>query len=229
VNCKLCHSRDTAPLPFAIPPELPPWVRCVACGSDSAAATYDDVRDAYGLAYLTHQLESAGGFDGQANQLRGNLDWFDRHHVLGPERTFLDVGCCEGGALDGMRARGWDVGGFDVFPVPYAGPHVTIAPLFHRWLFPQRFAAVLCREVWEHVPAPELFLHELHGVTLPNGLVQIQTPRPWHSYHANPYQRVHLHLASPVRLREMLAGAMLDVVDHIEWEMGQAYLCRARP
>jgi 2-polyprenyl-3-methyl-5-hydroxy-6-metoxy-1,4-benzoquinol methylase len=105
---------------------------------------------------------------------------------------------------------------------------VTVAPMFHRWLFPLRYAAVLCREVLEHVPTPHLMLLELHGVTAPGGLVQVQTPRPCDYAHPRVYQDGHLFVASPRQLRTMLDAAMLDVIEPREWETGQAYLCRAR-
>jgi len=127
-----------------------------------------------------------------------------------------------------MQALGWSVHGFDVVRPHYFGPHVTVAPCFSRWLFPRRYAAVLCREVLEHVPAPDLLLHELHGACVPGGLVQVQTPIPLGHAHGIPYQPAHLFLASPERLREMLYGAMLDVLDERHWDLGQAYLCRAR-
>lgn len=227
MTCKLCHSPDTTAVPFEVPPECGGWVRCRACGSDSSSLDYEDVRGEYGPGYVARVLELAGGSAGQAEQLRSNLDWFDHHHRLA-ERTFLDVGCCDGEGMTGMRALGWIAYGFDVFASPDRSPKVTVAPHFVRWLFPERFAAVLCREVWEHVPAPDLFLHELHGVTCPGGLVQLQTPKPIDRYHPHLYQRTHLHLASPRQIRSMLGGAMLEIVDAREWETGQAYLCRAR-
>jgi hypothetical protein len=124
------------------------------------------------------------------------------------------------------------VHGWDVVTPPYApAPHVTVTPLFCRWLFPLRYAAVLAREVFEHTPAPDLFLHDLHGVACPGGLVQVQTPKPADAYSPGVYQRAHLHVASPGQLRRMLDGAMLDVLDWREWEAtqpGMAALCRAR-
>lgn len=228
MKCKLCHSAALTPLPFDVPPEAGVWFRCRACGSDSAAHGYDP--SIYGSVYLAHHLELAGGDGGQADQISSNLDWFGHHHT-GDEKTFLDVGCCDGGGLRGMAARGWAVHGWDVFPPPYHGPHVTVMPFFSEWHFPRRFAAVLCREVVEHVPDPDRFLHALHAVTLPGGLVQVQTPKPGAEHHPSLYQRAHLFLASPGRLLAMLKAAMLDVIEFREWEAiqpGQAVLCRAR-
>ena len=159
---------------------------------------------------------------------RSNCEWFGHHHELGDDRTFLDVGTWHGAALDVMQQLGWAVHGFDVSEPPFMGPHITVGPLFHRWLFPRRYAAVLAREVWEHTPFPDLMLHELHGVCQPGGLVQIQTPRSMNVFHDIPYQKQHLFVASESQTRKMLNAAMLDVIDFRLWDHGQAYLCRAR-
>jgi 2-polyprenyl-3-methyl-5-hydroxy-6-metoxy-1,4-benzoquinol methylase len=161
-------------------------------------------------------------------EVRSNCEWFG-HYLDGlPNRDFLDVGCADGAALTVMQSMGWAVHGFDVFAPPYAGPHVTVGAVFSRWLFPLRYAAVMAREVVEHVPDPDRLLHELHGVACPGGLVQVQTPKPQAAHHPDTYQRPHLVILSPAHLRRMLDGAMLDVVDAREWPEGQAYLCRAR-
>lgn len=225
-RCRLCESPDPTPVPFDLPPVAGEWFRCTTCGSDTAGHDYPN--DLYTPEYETSEVDLSGGPDNRAKEIESNLDWFGHHADGLPNRDFLDVGCCEGTALRGMQDRGWKVHGFDVFPPSYAGPHVTVAPFFHRWLFPLRYGAVLAREVFEHVPCPQLFLVELHGVCVPGGLVQIQTPLPGTAYHPIPYQRSHLHLASAPRMKEMLGVAMLDVLDSRVWELGQAYLCRAR-
>ena len=226
MRCRLCHSLSVNPLPFSVPDVAGSWFRCAVCGSDSAAHDYP--AEMYSPDYETSEVAASGGPTVREESINSNLDWFGHHHQLGDEKTFLDVGCCDGAGLRGMQSRGWSVHGFDVFVPSYMGPHVTVAPVFSRWLLPRRYAAVLCREVLEHVECPDFLLHEIHGVSIPGGLVQVQTPRPWHEYHPIPYQRGHLFLASPDRLRGMLAMAMLDVIEYREWDMGQAFLCRAR-
>lgn len=230
MQCRLCRSA-TVPVPFEVPASDGIWFRCAACGSDSSDNHYPDAL--YSPDYEASEVAGSGGREVRDASIRSNLDWFDHHHELGDDRTFLDVGCCDGAGLRGMAALGWSVHGFDVFPPSYMGPHVTVAPVFNRWLFPRRYAAILCREVLEHVPDPDLLLHELHGAAIPGGLVQVQTPQPIDRYHPIPYQRAHLFLASPRRLVRMLSAAMLDVVDSRIWTApdgaaGQAYLCRAR-
>jgi hypothetical protein len=224
-SCRLCRSPDLAPVPFETPGGQW-WFRCAACGSDSAEHGYPEGK--YTPDYERSEVELTGGHEARTAEIASNLDWFGHHAEGLPNKDFLDVGCCDGAGLRGMADRGWGVHGFDVFPPSYLGPHVTVAPFFHRFLFPLRYSAILCREVFEHVQCPVHFLVELHGAAVPGGLVQVQTPRPWHEFHGIPYQRAHLHLASPEQLKRMLHAAMLDVIDERLWDMGQAYLCRAR-
>jgi Methyltransferase domain len=226
MRCRLCHSAELTRLTFELPANCPAWFRCGACGSDTADEGYNPAW--YGPTSSLDHVRHTGGIERCREQVRSNCEWFGHHHQLGSDRTFLDVGCGDGAALDVMQSLNWSVHGFDVARPHYFGPHVTVAPCFHRWLFPRRYAAVLCREVLEHVECPDLLLHELHGVCVPGGLVQVQTPIPVEYAHPIPHHPQHLFLASPRRLREMLRTAMLDVIDERHWEIGQAYLCRAR-
>lgn len=225
MKCRLCHSARLGPVPFPLPPEVGDWKRCLICGSDSNSLGYDKGNYREGFSAVHRGL--VGGVERAENQVRSNCDWFAHHHTLG-EQTFLDVGCADGAALSVMQSFGWGIHGFDVVEPDYMGPHVTVAPHFSRWLFPRRYAAILCREVIEHVPEPHLLLLELHGACLPGGLVQVQTPRPLDRPDPNVYQQGHLFLISPTEMRSMLAAAMLDVLDSREWDTGQVYLCRAR-
>jgi 2-polyprenyl-3-methyl-5-hydroxy-6-metoxy-1,4-benzoquinol methylase len=225
-TCRACHSVDLSPIPFDIPASAGVWLRCAACGSDTATHSYD------GSIYTREYLYTHAGTDDPAKlreQVSSNVSWFN-HYLDGlPNRDALDVGCADGAALHVLQENGWAVHGWDVVTPDYGpAPHLTITPHFSQWHFQLRFAAVLCREVIEHVEHPDLLLHALHGVTCPGGLVQVQTPKPLEAFHGVPYQMAHLVLISPPRLRTMLAGAMLDVIDSREWETGQVYLCRAR-
>lgn len=219
MRCRVCFSPDASPVPFELPAVLSGWVRCAACGSDSNPNPYDP------------SFYPMTTFEGQSaeelrRECRSNCDWFGHHHTLGNDKSFLEVGSAHGATADVMRSLGWSPREFDVCPTGRRG--VTVHPCFSRWLFPHRFAAVMCREVVEHVESPRLLLHELHGVCVPGGLVQVQTPVPLSAYHRIPYQPSHLFLATPAALRGMLNEAMLDVVDERHWDLGQAYLCRAR-
>ena len=227
-RCRLCHAPGLAPVPFAVPPGYGSWHRCAACGSDTSEARYEDVRPFYTADYLAAEVAATGGDEIRRREVESNCEWFGHHHDRSLPRDFLDVACLDGAALTVMQNLGWAVHGWDVLKPPYAGPHVTVSPHFSRWHFPQRYAAVLARECFEHNPTPDLFLHDLHGVCRPGGLVQVQTPRPTGDFNPIGYQAYHLFLASPARLKAMLAAAMLDVIDERHWAEGQAYLARAR-
>lgn len=226
--CRLCYSTDVTPRD--LPPEAGRWVRCSACGSDSNLMRYDAAP--YHSEFSLVHLANIGGIEVAREQVKGNCAWFGHYADPALDRTFLDVGCADGSALDVMASLGWSVHGFDLAPPHYHGPHVTVGPVFHRHLFPIRYAAVLCREVLEHVESPDFLLHELHGACLPGGLVQVQTPCPTGAYDPGIYQSHHQFVPSPEQLRRMLAAACLDPVDSMLWgdrQPGQAYLCRAKP
>lgn len=221
--CKACGGEELQPL---WEDGEAPWLRCLACGSDSAARTYADVGHLYSADYIQAALDREGGLDNAVAAMRSNLDWFQDYRGKAPNNSFLDVGCCEGAALAGMQDRGWAVHGFDVIRPPYDGPHVTVAPHFSAALFPQQYAAVLCREVIEHVEGWRDLLTECHAATARDGLFQLQTPRPWHLQHPIPYQRYHLQLLSPAIVRYWLERLGFIVLDFRLWDMGQGWLCQ---
>ncbi len=73
---------------------------------------------------------------------------------------------------------------------------------------------------------------ELYRVTLPGGLVQVQTPRPWGARTPEvegPYQTAHLVILSPPILARELESNGLRVIDRRLDPARQAYLCRKPP
>ena len=227
--CKLCLSANVAQLPFAVPADRGTWVRCGECGSDSNSVDYDEIKHIYNPANSAKAVDITGGAEKRREQVSSNCDWFEHHRDKRLPKDFLDIGCLEGSVLDVMQcAHGWSVHGFDVFNSPDHGGHITVNSFFSEWLFPQKYAAVMCREVFEHVPAPNLFLHQCFYATMPHGLFQVQTPIPLDHYNEMVYQVLHLFLVSPKQLRKMLGEAMFDILDERHWDIGQAFLCRAR-
>lgn len=230
-RCYLCRSKGVGPLPFSLPEVIVSpltgeefktgdWVRCNACGSDTNGVEYRPQNYTTELA-LGHEA-NGGGTAEQEKSLTTNRDLLDKYRDAVPDLTFLDVGCCDGAGLRVMASKGWAVHGFDVFPPPYNGPHVTVAPLFSRWLFPRRYGTVMCREVLEHVVYPEVLLRELAGVTLPGGMVQVQTPAPLAALTvAHVYQEPHLFIPSRKWLDGVLADMPVEVVERLEWDGGQ--------
>jgi len=242
MKCKICLSGNTFPLketgffPDTVEPECKNWWRCSDCGSDSSELHYDDVKSLYNANYaFTHGLDS-GNQERLREQVRSNCDWFGHYADHLPNRDFLDIGCCDGSALYVMQSFGWAIHGFDVVEPPYMGPHVTVRSHFNRNWFPNRYGAVLAREVIEHVEDPVNFLHEAHGVLCKHGLFQVQTPKPTNVWHHAIYGKGHLFLISISAMRKKLDDAHFDILDFREWgdgnssdlQSGYAFLCKGR-
>lgn len=161
------------------------------------------------------------------NQLQSNLQWFVDWRVREDVgKDFLDVGCAEGTAMRGMAERGFSVHGFDVIPEAAQPGCSTIAPAFSAGLFPQRYHAVLCREVIEHVDHPMQMMTELAKVTAKGGFLQLQTPRPTQEFNAIGYQAAHICLLSPLFVRYWTEKLGFEIKDYRLWAQGQAWMCK---
>lgn len=215
--CKVCGADDLGPLPF----DFRGWQRCASCGSDSNPLHYADVSHAYAGTIMQDHLRASCA-DLKGDQAT-NLDWFGRHSP--PERTFLDIGCCTGAGMEGMRDRGYQAWGFDVSDAA-VGPGVVVAPEFRASLLDRRFGCILIREVIEHIEDWRELLRQAVCTLVSGGLLQIQTPRPGWDPNPIPYQDYHLQLFSPVALRLAIRDAGLTIVDRMQWPCGQAFLCR---
>lgn len=182
----------------------------------------------YARDYLQSNKEKLG-WEGCLREVSTNADWFqDYRHYNGvpAAKDFLDVGHAEGAMLTAMQDRGWSVHGFDVSPDAHLGPHTTIAPHFQASLFPQRYAAVNCREVIEHVENWRQLLVEMYTALHRGGLLQVQTPRPWATPHPIPYQVGHLQVFTPIVLRYWLERLGFAVLDFQLYEAGQRWMCQ---
>lgn len=229
MRCRVCGEGELIEHPGQDRPDR--WRRCLFCGSDSNELEYD--YETYYAGGIPEAFAMTGGvtLPDRIELLRCNLEWFQDHRGGCPDNSFLDVGCAEGAALTGMADRGWSVHGFDVFEPSYRGPHVTVAPAFApafaASLFRQRFAAVLCREVIEHVPGWRAMVGELYAATAGGGLLQLQTPRPCATLESLiVYQPSHLQIIAPAVLRYWLERTGFDVIDYRLWPCGQAWICR---
>lgn len=222
MQCKICGKQPLIHLWHVC---CHAWLRCLSCGSDSSTATYDCVKHLYNSDYPTAHHGKSNDAD-LRKELTSNIEWFTVHRKGCKDRTFLDVGHCEGTALAMMQELNWSVHGFDINQVCNYGSHTTIAERFKADLFPRQYSAVLCREVIEHVQEPLDFLSQLYQVTMTGGLCQIQTPTPWLWPHPIPYQTAHLQLFSPMALLYLSTNLGFKLVDKMQWDCGMALLLR---
>jgi SAM-dependent methyltransferase len=223
-HCRVCAEEALTRLwPDAYDAALT-WYRCLACGCDSSEQTFPNIAPRYNLAYIQKQNDDAGGYAKSKASMAAMFDWFDAHRGAVPDNTFLDVGCCNGAALEGMQDRGWAVHGFDIVRPPYYGPHVTVAPYFTAGLFPRQYGAVLASEVLEHVPGWRDMLQQLHAVTAPRGILQLQTPRPTAEPNPAVYQEYHLQIFTPMAIRYWLERQGWWFLDQRIWATGQSWL-----
>lgn len=218
--CRVCKHANLT-LKFTLNKEGD-WYSCANCCSDTASHDYDPA--SYDKEYLDKHHGLAGGIDAVERTMQTNLEWWQ--YFTPPAKTFLDVGCAEGAALRGMHRRGWRVWGWDVCNGTDGTWDVRVNPAFQASQFPHEFGAIACREVIEHVPGPTVLLEQLHQALLPNGLLQIQTPRPMATPDPIPYQRPHLQIFSPEAMAHALHHARFRVLDRLLWPQGQAWIAR---
>jgi 2-polyprenyl-3-methyl-5-hydroxy-6-metoxy-1,4-benzoquinol methylase len=216
MNCKICHSPNTTRIHHHAPGG--PWWHCFECNSSSSEEVYNP--DLYTNYLEVYRLQTGVNFDESRNQQTTNVGYFTRYKHLCPNLDFLDVGHCDGAALANMQDEGYAVHGFDVVPCCDMGPHTTIAPEFKASLFPRQYGAIQCREVIEHVPDFHTFLDELILALSPKGIIQIQTPRPWHTY-ANVYIMGHLQIPSHLELQHAIVKRKCRIVTTLVWDAGQ--------
>lgn len=198
--------------------------RCPGCDCVSSEFSYADVAALYDAEFLRINETHTGSRKTMLQAVADNCEWFGPH---GTDRSFLDVGSCEGCGMEGMAERGWDCWGFDVFEAARR-ERVTIAPEFRADLFDRQFAAVLAREVVEHVEDWRGFLRELFAATGPGGVCQVQTPRPYRGPNRHSYQRVHLQLFTPAILERALEDAGFVILRAQLKPATQRWLCRRR-
>lgn len=205
--CKACGHHDTDAIEFA--GIEPGWRRCRLCGSDSnygiistlyITQTRTDERDAMLWREIAHNV---------------NLLTLYR----GTRKTFLDVGCNEGTALRRMASLGWECHGWDVVDQPAENVRVG-----ERFAASEQYDCVMCREVVEHSPDAGNMVGELVRSLKPQGVLQIQTPRPLAYNSTLPiYQSEHVAILSPLLLREWGESHGLIVLDSLIYAEGQCW------
>ena len=99
-----------------------------------------------------------------------------------PSGRLLDVGCGAGFFLDAARARGYQVAGVDLSPVPTAyarerlGLDVTLGSLYGYQAPSEAFDAVTIFQTIEHDPDPAALGAELFRILAPGGSLMVTTP-----------------------------------------------------
>lgn len=99
-----------------------------------------------------------------------------------PSGRLLDVGCGAGFFLDAARARGYDVQGVDLSPVPVAyaretlGLEVALGSLYDYRAPSDSFDVVTIFQTIEHDPDPAALSSELFRILAPGGLLMVTTP-----------------------------------------------------
>ncbi len=228
MRCRVCDGGELVPL--WVDAGGNQWSRCALCGSDTSSGDYPAAL--YTDEYLTGSLARTGGMDEARSQVRSLIEWFGHYRKECGGKDFLDVGCLEGAALDEAAAHDWSVHGWDRIAAAARPGCTTITPHFAAGFFPQQYHAVLCKDVIEHAPGWRGFLAELTAVTVPNGLLLIQTPRPMDRPDPTCYQPAHLFIVAPPVLERAAVASGFTVLDRREWEgtatgpAGQAWLLR---
>lgn len=107
------------------------------------------------------------------------LDDLQREKPLG---RLLDVGCGAGFFLDAARARGYDVAGLDLSPVPVAYARdtlrldVAVGGIYDYDAADGAFDAVTIFQTIEHEPDPAALAAELFRLLAPGGVLMVTTP-----------------------------------------------------
>jgi len=98
-------------------------------------------------------------------------------------RTFLDVGCATGYAVQLARDHGWESYGTDIseFATDYARRERHLTNIYTGSLAEARlpschFDIIYCHHVLEHMPDPLENLREMHRLLKPDGVLFVSVP-----------------------------------------------------
>ncbi len=143
----------------------------------------------------------------------------DMLHRLKPAtRTFLDVGCATGYAVQIARDYGWESYGTDIseFATDYARRERHLTGIYTGSLIEARlpshhFDIIYCHHVLEHLPDPLENLREMHRLLKPEGILFISVPNLHsvkHWLRGNAwYTPYHLYNYDAGTLRRMIEKA----------------------
>lgn len=227
IPCRVCKSLYTHFLyPDTSDSKRGNWWRCLSCGCDSSDSVYDELLPRYlDPKYHSHAVDELGSFEKAVECMTTNLDLFGK--PFGACR-FLDVGASEAAGMEGMERRGWLVHGWDIVDIPSRRP-VKFSPAFTANAFDVQFDAILCREVIEHAPDWQALIAEMLAALAPGGLLQIQTPHPWHEPDPLPYQDYHLQIFAPAFLCSWVERFDVEIENLLTWPRGWCAVFRKAP
>jgi 2-polyprenyl-3-methyl-5-hydroxy-6-metoxy-1,4-benzoquinol methylase len=145
---------------------------------------------------------------------------------LAPGRTFLDVGCNAGFAVEAayrlsLQATGIDLGEDAIIVAKKLFPHndFRVAGPVDLAQTGRRFDFIYCSEVIEHTNGPDAFVNALHELMTTRGLLYLTTPDAghlrvpknfidWQSVHPPS----HLCYFSKSNIRQLLANHNIEVI-----------------
>jgi SAM-dependent methyltransferase len=161
-----------------------PVVLCRGCGHRFIhPMPSQEVIDAYYARYWINRKNIRNG-DKKIRKLKRILRPF---LARAPGERFLDIGCNTGFGVEAARELGFEATGVDV-----SGEAIEIArELYGRNRFiagtaqdfaatGERFDAILCREVIEHMPEVHTFMTALKSLLRPGGVLWLTTPDAGH-------------------------------------------------
>jgi SAM-dependent methyltransferase len=179
---------------------------------DSSSESYDE-------GYYGDGPSKFPGLSGRLRQEFANRRARRARRLAGSRGACLDIGCGDGDFLAALQTLGWSVTGCEL-PGPAFQraserlPGRIVAASTLRDLPDSSFDLVSLWQVFEHLPNPRDVLHEIHRLLKPGGRLVVAVPNPsawqarWggrHWLHLDPPR--HLHLATPLQLRNLLHDA----------------------
>ena len=155
-------------------------VRCERCGVLAVSPMPSDERIAAFYRSYHKTAQYTGKLDSKLRRAKRRIRIL-RRHTRG--RRFLDVGCNAGFATEAARRLGFDALGLDIDPASidvarrlFPRARFEVADLAAPADEGERYDAIYCSEVVEHLPRPLAFLSALRKCLRPGGRALLTTP-----------------------------------------------------
>lgn len=181
--------------------------RCTRCSSLHAAEEVDLTR------YYAGYPIFAGQLDWKLRVVYANMLRRLRRAGLAREQRVLDYGCGVGLLVRYLRERGYaHAVGYDAFAPGWDDAR----------LLDQRYDAIVCQDVIEHVDDPHALLARFDALLPPGGIVSIGTPDAERLDLADPEDYVHeLHV--PFHRHILTQQALVAAGERQGWSVLQRY------